>query len=191
MNNSLFRLFLSDSDWGACLDSRRSISGYVLLLGKTPVSWKSKKQGTISKSSSEAEYRAMSSAASKVTWLVRLLEELGINNLNPITLHCDNQSAIHIAKNPVHQERTKHIEIDVHFTRDKVLEGLLQIFYLPTTSQIADKFTKILPSAQFNELLSKLGMTNCQPSLRGDVKYDSTDEAKQEESQHCISGQSQ
>lgn len=67
----------------------------------------------------------MASAASEVTWTVRLLEELGVSNLQPITLHCDNQSAIHIAKNPVFHERTKHIEIDCHFTRDKVLEGLI------------------------------------------------------------------
>ncbi|XP_021734172.1 uncharacterized protein LOC110700899 [Chenopodium quinoa] len=84
---------------------------------------KSKKQGTISKSSSEAEYRAMAAAASEITWLVRLLQELGVPNLGPIQLKCDNQSAIHIGKNPVHHERTKHIELDCHFTREKVLEG--------------------------------------------------------------------
>lgn len=144
-----------------------------MLLGKSPISWKSKKQGIVSKSSAEVEYRAMSAAASEITWLVRLLEEIGLDKLHPVTLHCDNQSTIHIAKNPVQHERTKHIEIDVHFTRDKVLEGLIQLAYLPTNSQIADIFTKILPSAHFQELLSKLGMTECHSSLRGGVKiYD-------------------
>ena len=81
----------------------------------------------MSKSSSEAEYRAMSQVASEVTWFIRLVEELGVSSLKPVTLYCDNQSAIHIGKNLVSHERTKHIEIDYHFTRDKVLEGLLQL----------------------------------------------------------------
>lgn len=121
----------------------------------------------MSKSSSEAEYRALASAASEVTWMIRLLEELGVTNLTPVTLHCDNQSALHIARNPVFHERTKHIDIDCHFTRDKVLEGLIQLAYLPTGEQLADVFTKIIPSAQFQLLLSKLGMSPTLPSLRG------------------------
>ena len=132
----------------------------MVLFGSSPVSWKSKKQPTVSKSSAEAEYRALSQAAAEVTWLVRLLSELGVPYLQPNTLHCDNQSTIHIAKNPVFHERTKHIEIDCHFTRDKVLEGLLQLAYIPTSHQLADLLTKILPSPQHRELLSKLGMVD-------------------------------
>ncbi|XP_056688834.1 uncharacterized mitochondrial protein AtMg00810-like [Spinacia oleracea] len=155
--DSLTLQAFSDSDWAACPNTRKSVTGYVLLFGNSPVSWKSKKQSTISRSSSEAEYRAMAAAASEVTWLVRLLEEF----------------AIYIAKNPVFHERTKHIEIDCHFTRDKVLEGLLQLTYLPTHSQLADVFTKALPSPQLHDLLSKLGVSPATPSLRGGVgQYD-------------------
>lgn len=100
----------------------------------------------------------MSSAASEVTWLVRLLHELDVFIDKPITLFCDNQSAIFIGKNPVFHERTKHIDIDCHFTRDKVLEGLLQLSYLPTRNQLADLFTKIIPSEHFRQLLTKLGI---------------------------------
>ena len=109
----------------------------------------------------------MTAAATKVSWLVRLLTELGLHKLKPITLHCDNQSAIYIAKNHFFHHRTKHIEIDYHFTRDKVLEGMIQLSYLPTRHQLADVLTKILPSSHFNELLDKLGMTIAYPSLRG------------------------
>ena len=114
------------------------------------------------------EYRAMAAAASEVTWVVRLLEEIGVSGLSPVTLHCDNQSALHIAKNPVFHERTKHIEVDCHFTRDKVLEGLLQLSYLPTKHQLADILTKIVPSPQLQDLCSKLGLSDSQipPNLR-------------------------
>lgn len=121
----------------------------------------------MSRSSSEAEYRAMAAAAAEVTWLVRLLDDLEVRNIKPITLNCDKQSAIYIAKNPVFHDRTKHKEIDSHLTREKVLEGLIQLSYLPTKHQLADVLTKVLPSEPFMDLLCKLGMTFTHSSLRG------------------------
>ena len=134
----------------------------------------------------------MASAAVEVTWVVHLLEVLGVHDLQPVTLHCDNQSALHIAKNPVFHERTKHIELDCHFTRDKVLEGLLQLTYLPTKSQLADILTKVAPSAQFNSLLDKLGMVS-HPNLRGDIEvtasaHSSTSTSAARPPQHTSSG---
>lgn len=130
-----------------------------------------KKQGNVSRSSVAAEYRAMASTAAEITWIVRLLEELDLKDLKPITLHCDNLSAIPIARNPVFHDRTKHIEVDCHFTRDKVLEGLIQLSYLPTKHQLVDILTKILPSPHFHTLTGKLGMLHPHPSLRGDGQY--------------------
>lgn len=117
------------------------------MLGHSSVSWKSKKQPIVSKSSTKAEYQALSSAASEITWFVRLLTDLGMTNLQP--LFCDNKSAIHLAHNPIMHERTTHIAIDCHFTREKVLEGLLHLVFVPTHQQLAALFTKSLPSTQF------------------------------------------
>ena len=100
----------------------------------------------------------MASASFEVVWVVHLLEELGLTSLKPVTLHCDNMYALHIAQNLVYHERTKHLEIVCHFTREKVMEGLLQLTYLPTSFQLADIFTKIIPSAQFRHLIAKLGV---------------------------------
>lgn len=102
----------------------------------------------------------MASVAYEVTWLVRLLEELGVTHLKHVTIHCDNQSAINISKNPVSHERTKHIELDIHFTSDKVIEGLIQLQYLSTSEQLANAFTKSLPTSHFQYLMSKLGLVD-------------------------------
>ena len=109
-----------DSDWLGCPITRRSRTCYLLLLGGTPISWKSKKQSVVSRSSAEAEYRAMASTVSEILWLRWLLKELELPCDSPTQLFCDNQAARNIANNPIFHERTKHVEMDCYFVRERV-----------------------------------------------------------------------
>ena len=160
---------MCDSNWAACPNTRRSITGYVIKFGESLVSWKSKKQQTVSRSSAEAEYRIMASAVSEITWLLGLFK-VGVDVQLHITIFSDSKSAIQLADNPVLHERTKHIEIDCHFIRDKIKAGEVDTAYIHTQQQLADILTKGLPRAQHEHLISKLGVLNvfAPTSLRGD-----------------------
>lgn len=136
-----------DSDWAGSTYDRRSTRGYCISLGGHIVIWKSKKQSVGARSSAEAEYRSMAESATDVVW-VRQLLELGFQLSMPMKLWCDNQAAIDIGTNPVYHERTKHIEIDCHYIRDKVTDGTICLCHINTKVQPADIFTKALPSAQ-------------------------------------------
>ncbi|XP_070036269.1 uncharacterized mitochondrial protein AtMg00810-like [Nicotiana tomentosiformis] len=115
-NNSGYSIFAyCDFDWAACPDSRRSITGYIIPVGDSPISRKSKKQKTISLSSAEVEYRSLMKVVGELVWLSRLFEELTIPQSSPIDVFWDSQSAIHIPHNPMFHEQTKHIEVDCHF----------------------------------------------------------------------------
>ncbi|KAH1134015.1 hypothetical protein GYH30_012429 [Glycine max] len=157
----------SDSDWAGCQDSRKSTTGFMVYLGSSLISWQSKKQSTVSRSSSEAEYRALASTTCELQWLTYLLQDFRLKFTKPATIYCDNQSAIQISINPVFHERTKHIEIDCHIVRQKVTMGLLKLLPVSSSLQLADIFTKALPPTVFQNLCNKLGMMNIHSSLRG------------------------
>lgn len=131
-----------------------------MFLGDSMISLKAKKQQTFSKSSAEAEYRALASTASELVWIRQLLQDFQIISSAPALIFCDNQAALHIANNPIFHERTKHIEIDCHFIRDKVTEGFIKLLPVHTQHQLADVFTKALPGSLLFLLMSKMAIIN-------------------------------
>ncbi|KAJ9550333.1 hypothetical protein OSB04_014378 [Centaurea solstitialis] len=148
----------SDASWDSDPSDRKSTTGFCIFLGDSLISWKSKKQDVVSRSSTEAEYRAMAVTTCEIVWLRWLLADMGVDVLQPTPLHCDNKSAMQIAKNSVFHERTKHIEIDCHFTRQHLQLGTISLPFVPSALQIADIFTKALPASRFRFLCDKLSM---------------------------------
>ena len=140
-----------------------------MYLGDSLVSWSSKKQPTVARSSTEAEYRALASAAAEVVWLQSLLHELIPDPLSSPVLWCDNLGATFLAANPVHHARTKHIEVDIHFVRDLVASKRILVRFMSSHDQIADILTKSLGSSRFALLKNKLCVHDSTHGLRGGV----------------------
>ncbi|KAJ0555649.1 putative RNA-directed DNA polymerase [Helianthus annuus] len=148
----------ADSDWAKCLVSRKSVTGYCVYLGESLITWKSKKQSTISRSTAEAEYRAMCTATCEILWLINLFGELNVSVNLPVNLYCDNTAAISIAANPVFHDRTKHFELDLFFLREKIRNGSIKTVGVKTDNQVADIFTKGLSITQHGLVCKWLNM---------------------------------
>ncbi|XP_061340363.1 uncharacterized mitochondrial protein AtMg00810-like [Gastrolobium bilobum] len=168
--NDLTLTGFADSDWACCPDTRPSITGFCTFLGPSLLSWKSKKQTTVSRSSSEAEYRALAALTCEIQWLRFLLQDFGIPFSRPTSVYCDNQSAIYLAHNPSFHERSKHIELDCHITREKIQAGLLHLLPISSSMQLADSFTKVLHPSSFSMLINRLGLVDLHsPACGGNI----------------------
>ncbi|KAL5734666.1 hypothetical protein ACOSP7_032527 [Xanthoceras sorbifolium] len=148
----------SNTDWGHDSTDRKSVTGFCIFLGDSLISWKSKKQTVVSKSSTEAEYRALAFTTTEIVWLRWLLADMGVSLSHPTPMYCDNQSSIQIAHHSVFLERTKHIEIDCHFTRHHLKHGTITLPFVPSSLQLADFFTKSHTISRFRFLVGKLSI---------------------------------
>nr|GFA36993.1 hypothetical protein [Tanacetum cinerariifolium] len=153
----------SDADHAGCIDSRKSTSGGIQLLGDKLVSWMSKKHNCTAMSSAEAEYVALSASCAQVMWMRTQLQDYGFN-YNKIPLYCDSRSAIAISCNPVQHSRTKDIHTRYHFIKEQVENGIIELYFVRTEYQLADMFTKALPEDRFKYLVRRIGMRCLTPA---------------------------
>ena len=149
----------SDADWANDLDTRRSTSGYVFQINGSTVSWCSKRQSCVTRSSTEAEYVALSHATQEIIWLRRLFKDIGEKQEQPSIMNEDNQGAIELSRNPRFHKRTKHIDVAYHFVREKVNDKSIKVSYCPTDQMLADIMTKSLPRQTFQKFRDMLNVS--------------------------------
>ncbi|KAJ0519053.1 putative RNA-directed DNA polymerase [Helianthus annuus] len=150
----------TNADWGGAKDNRRSTAGYFTMVGGNLVTWRSKKQKVVALSSAEAEFRGIVRGITEVLWLKKLLTEFGFPPTIATEIMCDNKAAIQISENPVQHDRTKHIEIDRNFIKEKIDTGIIKLPFIRSKLQLADVLTKAVPWSHLTTCLSKLGFGN-------------------------------
>lgn len=162
-----------DANWANCLDDRKSYTGFVFMMAGNPISWESRKQPTTALSSTEAEYMALSEATKEAVYLQSFLLELGMTAVQKVKLFSDNCGAIKLADNPIHHNRSKHIDVRHHFVRGALQSGRIEVVYKPTEHMAADVLTKGLSRSKHRKCTELLGLRfddveiNYCPSLEG------------------------
>ncbi|KAJ0440582.1 putative RNA-directed DNA polymerase [Helianthus annuus] len=156
----------TDADWASNPNGRRSTSGFFTLLGGNLVTWRSKKQKVVSLSSAESEFRGIVKGITEILWLKKLMKEIGFPLKLPTQLFCDNMAAISISENPVQHDRTKHVEVDRHFIKEKIEDGTVKLPYVKSENQLI--LTKAVPRNVFNSVLCKLSIEDPTTQLEGE-----------------------
>ncbi|KAL0456477.1 UNVERIFIED_CONTAM: Copia protein [Sesamum latifolium] len=150
----------TDADWAGSIEDRQSTSGYFTFVGENVVTWLSKKLEVVARSSAEAEYRGIAKEICELLWIRNLMQDLNIKQDNPMRLYCDNKVACNIAHNPIQHDRTKHVEIDRHFIKEKLEAKLIEVPHVRSQDQLADVLTKAKSSQVFHNCLENLRMSD-------------------------------
>jgi hypothetical protein len=148
----------SDADWAGDIDSRKSTTGYVIMLNNGAIAWRSQRQPTVALSTMEAEYMALTEATKELLWMRGFLMELGYGTDNPTDLFTDSQSALALSKNPVSHARSKHIDVRHHFVRNAIQDNVVWVQHIPTEDMTADSLTKALGREKHWKCTTRMGM---------------------------------